>query len=77
MSYVLALKRLDPFGRRDLGSCFACGETITWDDERLVEVTLRDRQPVPFHMSCFEHLRAGLNVFAEQILCGPDPTLKH
>lgn len=77
MTYTLALRRVDPFGERDLGTCFACGETITWSDERLVRVDLRGERPVLFHTICFEHLRAGLNLFAERILAGGDPDLLH
>jgi hypothetical protein len=50
------------FGKLDLGTCFACGDSITWDEDELVRVALRDDRPV--HTACFEHFRVGLNLFA-------------
>jgi hypothetical protein len=75
MTYTLALKRLDPFGRRELGECFACGDAITWEDTALILVALREGQPVRFHRECFEHFRAGLNMFAALVLDGSNPDL--
>lgn len=75
MTYTLALRRLDPFGKGDLGACFACTEGITWEDDKLVEVALRENLCVPFHGECFEHFRAGLNLFAELVLYGAKPAV--
>jgi hypothetical protein len=75
VSYTLALKRLDPFGKRGLGACFACGESITWEDDKVVHVVLREEEPVQFHTDCFEQYRAGLNLFASLVLNGSDPEL--
>ena len=74
MGYTLALKQLDPFGRRELGRFFACGDAITWEDAVLILVALRGDQPVRFHRDCFEHVRAGLNMFATLVLDGSTPT---
>lgn len=68
----MALKRVDPFGRRDLGPCASCGEGITWADIEMVQVAIEDRRPVSFHIPCFQALREGLNLFAEVILHGQD-----
>jgi hypothetical protein len=76
VSYTLTLTRVDPFGKRELGRCFACGEALTWQDERLVHVSVRPKRMARFHRDCFEHFRAGLNLFAEQVLLGnPAPEL--
>ncbi len=77
MSSTMALKRLDPFGKRDLGGCAACGDWITWKDKEMVQVVVEERQPVSFHRSCFEAFRTGLNLFAELVLRGPEPHLSN
>ena len=63
MSYTLALEHIDPFGKPDLGSCYACGEAITWADKRLVRVSVRESESLLLHEVCFDHYLAGLRLF--------------
>lgn len=63
MSYTLALEHVDPFGKPDLGPCYACGEAITWEDRRLVRVSVRESEVLLLHEPCFEHYLAGLRLF--------------
>ena len=68
MSYTLALEHVDPFGKPDLGSCYACGEAITWEDRRLVRICVRESETLLLHEPCFGHYLAGLRLFDSLIV---------